>query len=266
MPWESVAGAVAGAYGYGVLLSIVIPAFNEEEELPACLGAVADAMAACGLGSGEAEVIVCDNNSSDATAEVARRGGAQVVFEPVNQIGRARNAGAGAARGEWLLFVDADSRLAPANLSRVVDLARSEAPVVGGGSVIGLDGVPRWTRVAVSGWNMFSVMRRAAAGSFVFARAAAHRAVGGFSHDRFAAEELDYSRRLRQWGRRRGWRFVILRGHPHVSSGRKFRHRPPSELIRLLGKLAVSYHKVIRDRRALDYFYDGRRRGRDSSS
>jgi glycosyltransferase involved in cell wall biosynthesis len=39
-------------------------------------------------------VIVVDNNSTDATAELARRGGARVVFEPVNQIARARNAGA----------------------------------------------------------------------------------------------------------------------------------------------------------------------------
>ncbi|MFN0129408.1 MAG: glycosyltransferase [Verrucomicrobiales bacterium] len=239
--------------------SIVIPAYNEEKELPGCLAAVAEAVAGCGLREDEIEVVVCDNNSSDGTAEVARRGGARVVFEPENQISRARNVGALAARGEWLLFVDADSRLAAANLRRVVELARSDAPVVGGGCVIRLDGVPWWARIGVCGWNGYSVVRRVAAGSFVFARASAHRELGGFSLERYAAEELDYSRCLRRWGRARGWRFVILRGHPHVSSGRKFRHRPASELIRLLARLALSYRNVIRDRRMLDYFYDGRR-------
>ena len=55
------------------------------------------------------ELIVCDNNSSDATPAIAAAAGARVVFEPVNQIGRARNAAAAAATGDWLVFVDADS-------------------------------------------------------------------------------------------------------------------------------------------------------------
>jgi glycosyltransferase involved in cell wall biosynthesis len=242
-----------------MLLSIVIPAFNEEKELPGCLGSVSRAVAACGLGAEDVEVVVCDNNSTDRTAERAREGGAQVVFEPVNQISRARNAGAAAARGQWLLFIDADSRLDAANLRRVVALARDEAPVVGGGCVIGLEGIPWWTRPGLWAWNLYSVGRRVAAGSFVFCRAAAHQDIGGFSLERFAAEELDYSRQLRRWGAPRGLRFTVLRGHPHTSSGRKFRQRPPSELITLLVRLALSYRHVIRDRRALDYFYDGRR-------
>src|SRR5438876_11028275 len=56
-----------------------------------------------------AELIVCDNNSDDRTAQIARAAGARVVFEPVNQIARARNTGAAHAAGEWLIFIDADS-------------------------------------------------------------------------------------------------------------------------------------------------------------
>ena len=195
-----------------MLLSIVIPAFNEEKELPGCLAAIGAAVAACGLGTGEVEVVVCDNNSTDLTAEVARRAAAVVVFEPVNQISRARNTGAAAARGEWLLFVDADSRLDPVNLRRVVALARANEPVVGGGCVIALEGVPWWTRPGVWAWNFYSAVRGVAAGSFVFCRAEVHREVGGFSVERFAAEELDYSRQLRACGRAQGRRFVVLRG------------------------------------------------------
>ncbi|MFA6317176.1 MAG: glycosyltransferase, partial [Elusimicrobiota bacterium] len=94
-------------------LSIVIPAFNEEKLLASCLRSVQAALAT-GLRPGWAsEVVVCDNNSTDKTPEIARAEGAQVVFEPHNQISRARNTGAKAASGDWLLFIDADSILDP---------------------------------------------------------------------------------------------------------------------------------------------------------
>src|SRR5947209_5963027 len=71
-------------------LSVILPAFNEEKLLPGCLASVAAALRACSAPDWSAEVIVCDNNSTDRTAEVARAGGAAVVFEPINQISRAR--------------------------------------------------------------------------------------------------------------------------------------------------------------------------------
>ena len=86
--------------------SIVIPAYNEEELLPRTLHALAAAMATTDL---LGEVVVTDNNSTDATAAVAAAHGARVVFEPINQISRARNCGAAAALGDFLIFVDAKS-------------------------------------------------------------------------------------------------------------------------------------------------------------
>src|SRR6266581_4097605 len=91
-------------------ISIIVPAFNEERLIGETLGAVNAAAVAFGRRGWEMEVIVCDNNSTDATAKLARASGARVVFEPVNQIGRARNSGAAAATGDWLIFVDADSK------------------------------------------------------------------------------------------------------------------------------------------------------------
>src|SRR5688500_11768592 len=91
-------------------ISVVVPAYNEEKLLPASLRAMNAARAAFHERGWESELIVCDNNSTDRTREVAEAEGAKVVFEPVNQISRARNCGAGAASGEWLLFIDADSQ------------------------------------------------------------------------------------------------------------------------------------------------------------
>ncbi|HBH79595.1 MAG TPA: glycosyl transferase, partial [Nitrospira sp.] len=71
-------------------LSIVIPAFNEARLIEQTLRSVTTSLAA-NAGSGfTSEVIVVDNNSTDNTAQLARQAGAQVVFEPINQIGRAR--------------------------------------------------------------------------------------------------------------------------------------------------------------------------------
>jgi glycosyltransferase involved in cell wall biosynthesis len=93
-----------------VKISVVIPAFNEEKLITATLRSVQEAGAAFGALGWELQMVVCDNNSTDGTAGRARAAGARVVFEPVNQIARARNTGAAAADGEWLMFLDADSR------------------------------------------------------------------------------------------------------------------------------------------------------------
>src|SRR4051812_8089396 len=90
-------------------ISIVIPAFNEERLIRETLHQIKEAAAVFHERHWETEIIVCDNNSKDQTAQLAREAGACVVFEPINQIARARNRGALEAKGEWLLFVDADS-------------------------------------------------------------------------------------------------------------------------------------------------------------
>ncbi|MGH2535803.1 MAG: glycosyltransferase family 2 protein [Candidatus Promineifilaceae bacterium] len=97
------------------LISIVIPAHNSAEHLPVCL----KALAATGLAA--AEVIVVDDASQDATVQVARQWGARVLGTAADRGGpaAARNVGARAARGELLLFLDADVRPQPDCLRRV---------------------------------------------------------------------------------------------------------------------------------------------------
>lgn len=106
-------------------VSIIVPAFNEEKLLAGSLRAVtAAAERAFGAAGLRWELVVCDNNSTDRTAEIARAAGARVIFEPVNQIGRARNTGAAAASGRWLLFIDADSQPSAALLADAAALTR----------------------------------------------------------------------------------------------------------------------------------------------
>src|SRR3954463_8316175 len=114
-------------------ISVLIPAFNEEAHLPRTL----ESVRACFAEVGEAsyEIVVCDNNSTDATTAVAERLGARVVFEPHNQIARARNTAAERSVGEWLIFLDADTSLNAGALRATLRLLEGGG-VCGGGSVL----------------------------------------------------------------------------------------------------------------------------------
>ncbi len=199
--------------------SIVVPAYNEEHFLRSTLVRLKEAMAVV---TATGEIVVCDNNSTDRTAEVARAEGARVAFEPVNQISRARNTGARAARGRFLVFVDADTWISPELLAQA--LARLQSgQACGGGSTVRMDGVLPESVIAraMRFWNWFSRWRRFAAGSFVFATREAFDAVGGFSERVYASEEIWFSRAVGRWGRGRDLDFVILDGHSPLTSNRK---------------------------------------------
>jgi glycosyltransferase involved in cell wall biosynthesis len=230
------------------VISVVVPAFNEEKLLAATLASIREATKGM-----DVELVVCDNNSTDRTAEIARQAGAKVVFEPVNQISRARNAGAAAASGDWLVFVDADS-FPDAALFADVAAAIGSGRYVGGGATVRFDHADFISHGAVSVWNGISRAMRWAAGSFVFCKAEAFRAIGGFSTELYASEEIDFSRRLKRHGR-----FTILHRHPLRTSGRKVRLYSMREYLRLLFRVVVSGGRVLKRREDCFFWYDGRR-------
>lgn len=238
--------------------SIVVPAFNEERLLGETLRHIRAAMSAFTARGWDTELIVCDNNSTDRTAEIARTAGATVVFEPVNQIARARNTGAAAATGDWLVFVDADSHPTPELFADVAE-AIASGRVLAGGATLRLATKSRRARLVNAGWNALSRALRLLAGSFIFVEAAAFRAVGGFSHELFAGEELDLTRRLKVVARSSGRRVVILHRHPLLTSARKVELYTGAELLRFFLRAAVLPRATLRSRAACAPWYDGRR-------
>ena len=231
-------------------LSVVVPAFNEEKLLGETLACIREAAQAPGW---SVELIVCDNNSTDRTAEIARAAGARVVFEPVNQIGRARNAGAAQASGDWLVFVDADC-LPVKELFFDLGQAIAGGKYIGGGSTVLMESDDFLARLAVRMWNRISRATRWAAGSFIFCRTAAFRELGGFSKELYAAEEIDFSRRLKRLGK-----MTILHRHPLRTSGRKARLYSWRELSIFLFRIAITGGRALRRRDECFAWYDGRR-------
>ena len=239
-------------------ISIVIPAFNEERLLAESLACINKSRAAFERAGFASELIVCDNNSTDRTAEIARAAGATVVFEPVNQIGRARNTGAAAASGEWLLFVDADSKPSAELFTEVTEQIRS-GRCLAGGCTLRLEGNHRIPNLVTRVWNWKSRQRRWVAGSFIFVETAVFRKICGFSGEFYAGEELDLSKRLKAVAKETGREVVILHRHPLLTSDRKVRLYSGLEYLRFMLKVAISRHRTLRDKSACYPWYDGRR-------
>jgi glycosyltransferase involved in cell wall biosynthesis len=241
-----------------VKLSVIVPAYNEEKLIAGSLRSIRAALDANARPGLETEVIVADNNSTDATARIAREVGATVVFEPVNQIGRARNAGAAAATGDWLVFIDADSHPSPGLIGAVLD-AIERGGVAGGGSTASTSGFPPRGRVIIRLWNAISRTFRWAAGSFIFCRADAFRAAGGFNLELYAGEEIDFSIRLKRVARAEGTRFTILHAHPLETSPRKFELYTTGEMLRLVWTAILHPVSALRRKEHVHMWYDGRR-------
>ncbi|MDO8334865.1 MAG: glycosyltransferase [Nitrosomonas sp.] len=239
-------------------LSIIIPAFNEERLIMHCLDSVAESLAANQKPGFTAEVIVVDNNSTDKTAELATQAGAKVVFEPINQIGRARNSGATVATGEWLLFVDADSLLNPGMVADILNMIES-GQYVGCGSVMHMPDLPWWGKAAIQLWTVFSVVFHWASGALVVCRADAFREVGGFNQELFAADEIDLSQLLKKWGRKHGLKFTIITRHPLVTSPRKVQLYSGWEIVSQILRVIFSPRRSLQDKKKLPIWYDGRR-------
>ncbi len=239
-------------------ISAIVPAFNEEKLLAASLAEIQAAAAAFAARGWEFELIVCDNNSTDQTAAHARAAGAQVVFEPVNQISRARNTGAAAATGDWLIFVDADSHPSAELFADVAGQILSGA-CLAGGATVRLDEDFFIGGLVTRLWNFASRWRGLLAGSFIFVDAAVFRQVGGFSHEFFAAEELELRRRLKQCARGTGRNIVILHRHPLKTSARKIRLYTPREHFRFILRTLFNPRRMLASREAAHIWYDGRR-------
>jgi glycosyltransferase involved in cell wall biosynthesis len=241
-----------------VKISIIVPAFNEERLLGQSLEHIKASAAAFATRAWESELIVCNNNSTDQTPAIAQAAGAQVIFEPINQIARARNAGAAAASGDWLLFIDADSHPTPELFSDVADQIQS-GKCLAGGATVRLEGDYPLARRIIGVWNSISRVCRLMAGSFIFCQTQAFREIGGFSKELFASEEIDLSKRLKKLARKRGKKIVILTRHPLLTSARKLHLYSVREHLRVILRMTFSGGRSLTKREACHTWYDGRR-------
>jgi len=107
-----------------VKVSVVVPAYNEERLLGESLAAIRHALEAFRIAGWDAELIVCDNNSTDATAEVARSAGAEVLPAPIQGKGNAVRQAFAAIDADIYVLVDGDATYEAAAAPRLVAALR----------------------------------------------------------------------------------------------------------------------------------------------
>jgi glycosyltransferase involved in cell wall biosynthesis len=231
------------------MISFIVPAYNEEHELSGTLAAIHDAASRA---SGPYEIIVVDDASTDATPEIASRAGAKVI--PINrrQIAASRNAGGRAAQGEYLFFIDADTRINDAHVTGAI--AAMEAGCAGGSARVNMDGlIPIWGRMLLLGFSSVYFGLNLGAGAFLFTTRRNFDIVGGFDEQYFAGEEVYFSLELKKLGR-----FKVLQ-EPVVTSGRKLRMYPAKHFLRKFFGVIVRGPRGVRSRAELSLWYDGKR-------
>lgn len=220
------------------MISFIVPAYNEEPLLGGTLAAIHEA---AGELDEAYEIVVADDASTDATAAIATDHGARIVSVNHRQIAATRNAGARSSEGELLIFVDADTVVAPAVVCSAVAAMRSGA--AGGGCAFWFGGrLPYYARllqaVIVPAYRILGL----ASGCFLYCTRAAFEAVGGFDETLFGAEEYAMSRALHRQGR-----FVVLR-QSVTTSGRKLRTYSACELLGLMIRIALTGRRSLRRR------------------
>jgi len=231
------------------MISFIVPAYNEEHELSKTLAAIRTAA------SGAAqpyEIIVVDDASTDATPEIASRVGAKVI--PINrrQIAAARNAGGRVAQGEYLFFIDADTRIDRAHVSG--GIAALEGGYAGGSARVAMDGfVPIWGRMLLRGFASVYFGLNLGAGAFLFTTRRNFDSTGGFDEQYFAGEEVYFSIALKKLGG-----FKVLR-EPVVTSARKMRMYPAKDFLPKFFGVILRGPRGVRSRAKLSLWYDGKR-------
>jgi rSAM/selenodomain-associated transferase 2 len=191
------------------VLSIVIPTLNAARTLEATLSALAEAAPAC-------DVVISDGGSTDASVSVAQARGARIVTGAKGR-GRQLAAGAAAATGTWLLFLHADTRLAPGWSRAAREFCA--APANGGKAgyfklVLDDDGLAARRIEALVRLRCRLFALPYGDQGLLIARAT-YEAIGGF-RDFPLMEDVDLVRRL---GRRR----LALIDHAAITSAERYR-------------------------------------------
>ena len=235
------------------MISFIVPAHNEQAGLGRTLQAIHDSARVVGQ---PYEITVVDDASTDATAEIARQHNATVL--PVNhrQIAATRNSGGRAARGDRLLFVDADTTINPRVVASA--LRSMDQGAVGGGAAVWFEGVvPLYGRLLALLMGVVAKVAGFTGGAFMFCTREAFHAAGGFDERLYCGEEGSLALALKREGR-----FIVLWERVHTS-GRRFRTMSGLQLLGTCARLAISPFKAVTRRSSVEKIWYDSNRERD---
>jgi glycosyltransferase involved in cell wall biosynthesis len=201
------------------MLSVIVPAFNEERYLPDTLGHIRSALASANCPS---ELIVVDNESTDATVEIALTHDARVITETEHNIAKVRNTGAANAIGDVLIFIDADTHV-PQVLFRSIAEAMEDRKCFGGAVTVQYEPFRRkWLKYYVVGWKFWDHFFNMKQGAAQFCRRSVFEEIKGYDETIFVGEDIQFYWRLARHARRNGRRLHYITDLKVITSSRRF--------------------------------------------
>jgi GT2 family glycosyltransferase len=205
-----------------MLISVIVPAYNEEKYIGLTLGSIKRAQQLLLNEKGiPAEIIVVDNDSTDATANIARSFEAQVFNEPTHNVAKVRNVGANRANGSILVFVDADVRVPPGLLCRIHE-AMSDEMRMGGAVDTNYQPAKFSVKLYLRMWRLVGRFAGMAQGATQFCRKDIYASLHGYDETLYMGEDVDFYWRLKRFAKRHHG-YVQFIGDIQVSpSSRRF--------------------------------------------
>lgn len=235
------------------MISVVVPAHNEEAYLSGCLAAIC--RAAEELGS-PVEILVVLNRCTDRTEAIAKEFGARTLPDDSRCLATIRNRGVAASTGDIVVTCDADSRIHPSMLRDVV--AALDDGAVGGGVPVRFDRESAGIKATCLMFDAYSFLTGLSCGAFWTTRASFDE-VGGFDESRPMGEDVDFANRLKRLGKPRGASYRTLRGAPLITSTRKFDHFGDWSFLRMMAFEGLRIRRSLKgvDTEFVDeYFYE----------
>jgi len=201
------------------VLSIIVPAYNEEKLLPATLAAIKSALNSIN----ESEIVVVENESTDRTREIAEAAAVRVVDESVHNIARVRNAGAENATGDVLVFIDADTIVA-AGIFEKIGEAMADPKCFGGSVEVEYEGpyTRFWMSFFMKLWVVLGKFTKIRGGALQYCRRDIFTELGGYDETIYVGEDIDFHWRLDRLARRRGGHTRLIEEPRVVTSSRRW--------------------------------------------
>lgn len=197
-----------------ILISVVVPAFNEEKNITSCLKALKKQ----NFSKQNYEIIVVNNASTDKTGEIADKIGVKVVFEPQKGLTFALKKGFDSSRGQMIAVTDADTIVPPDWLEKMADTFQKNSSLVSLSGRISFQPKNFLILVAELTMNVFSLLSHSGFGcNFAFKKEIYHKI--GLSENHLSWE-TDFSTRAKSYGQT-----AFLWGNPVLTSSRHYRGR-----------------------------------------
>ena len=204
--------------------TVIIPAHNEEKYIAKCIKAIRRAEKL--IPNENVQILIVLNRCTDRTSDIAKKYGADVIYNSDKCLSKIRNAGVRAAKGKFIVTIDADSIMPYNALSKINAMLRSNEYIGGGAR-------PRFDRMSLGILvteiyviiKLLPIIRKSSgilSATMFWFRKSDFETLGGFNEDLVSVEDADFAKRLKALGDVKGMKYGVIKKPSVVTSSRKF--------------------------------------------